>query len=146
MKHKFLLAGLMFLFSLSLSAQSGTCGNNLTWTLDKGTLTISGTGVMTDYEWSYGSSSAPWSSYSSDITSVVISDGVTSIGSDAFSGCSSLTSITIPNSVTSIRGYAFYSCSSLPIIDGIRYADTYLVEAVDRTLSTYSINEGIKWI
>jgi hypothetical protein len=34
----------------------------------------------------------------------------------------------------------------LPIIDGIRYADTYLVAAVDRTLSTYSIKEGTRWI
>lgn len=42
-----------------------------------------------------------------------IPNSVTTIGSGAFSGCTSLTSITIPNSVTSIGGYAFYECSSL---------------------------------
>ena len=105
-----------FFFALVASvsaiyAQSGTCGDNLTWTLSNGTLTISGTGAMEDYY--YGSSSAPWYDYHSSIRSVIISDGVTSIGSSAFYGCSSLTSVTIPNSVTSIGGSAFAYCSSL---------------------------------
>jgi hypothetical protein len=71
---------------------------------------------------------------------------VTSIGYSAFYGCSGLTSITIPNSVTSIADDAFEGCTSLPIIDNLRYADTYLVEAVDKTLSTYNIKEGTRFI
>ena len=49
----------------------------------------------------------------SSLTSVTIPNSVTSIGSSVFSSCSSLTSVTIPNSVTSIGNYAFYDCSSL---------------------------------
>ena len=88
---------------------SGTCGENLTWVLDaNGVLTISGSGEMYGYDWD-----APWYNKRENIISVVIEEGVTSIGSYAFSGCSSLTSIAIPASVTSIGYYAFYECNSL---------------------------------
>lgn len=94
----------------TLFAESGTCGPNLTWDLTDGILTISGTGEMTDFSYpDYG----PWYSLSSSITSVVINDGITSIGTYAFRNCSSLTSVTIGNSVTSIGSSAFYRCSSL---------------------------------
>ena len=53
---------------------------------------------------------APWYSQRDKIKKVVIENGVTSIGSSAFSYCSGLTSITIPNSVTSIGVSAFYNC------------------------------------
>ena len=90
---------------------SGTCGEELTWELtDDGTLTISGTGTMTDYT---NSQKAPWYSYCSDITSSVVEEGVTSIGNRAFRDCSSLTGISLPDSVTSIGDRAFRDCSSL---------------------------------
>ncbi len=84
--------------------------------------------------------------YCSGLTSVTLGSGVTSIGAYAFRDCTGLTSITIPNSVTSIGEMAFYGCSGFPVENNLRYADTYLVEAVDKTLSTYSIKEGTKWI
>ena len=105
-----LLASLLPVSAMADTTASGTCGENLTWTLDgDGKLTISGTGAMTDYYYSV----APWYSSRSSIKSVTIGNGVTSIGGRAFYGCSSLKSVTIPNSVTSIGDYAFSSCGSL---------------------------------
>ena len=82
----------------------------------------------------------------SGLTSVVIPNSVTTIGEYAFRGCSGLTTINIPESVTSIGKQAFYNCSGLPVIDNIRYADTYLVSVVDKTKSTYNIKEGTRLI
>ena len=84
--------------------------------------------------------------YCSGLTSITIGNSVTSIGKRAFYYCSSLSSIEIPNSVTSIGDYAFSGCTSLPVIDNIRYADTYLVDVVDKTLSSYTIKDGTRWI
>ena len=78
----------------------GTFGEELTWELtDDGTLTISGTGPMLDYS---SSEKPPWYSFRSDITSVVVQEGVTSIGGWAFRGFSSLTFVSIPDSATFI--------------------------------------------
>ncbi len=94
-------------------AANGKCGEDLTWTLDDGTLTISGTGEMENYA---SESKVPWYSSRTSIKTVSIEEGVTSIGNYAFRACSSLSSITIPNNVTSIGVYAFRSCSNLSSI------------------------------
>ena len=94
----------------TLFADSGTCGANVNWDLTGGVLTISGTGYMTSYT---SPSSRPWHSFASSITSVVIEEGVMSIGESAFEDFSSLTSVTIPNSLEVIEGYAFFGCSAL---------------------------------
>ena len=80
---------------------------------DQTTLTITGTGEMENFN---STSTVPWVNYKKEITTVTISKGVTSIGTSAFSGCSSLNSITIPEGVTSIGYSAFSSCSSLSSI------------------------------
>ena len=107
-------------------AASGTCGAKLTWTLDdEGTLTISGTGAMTDYD---SVSSLPWYSARKSITNVVITPGVLSIGENAFRECSNLTSITLPDSLVTLGGEAFYKCSSLTSItipDSVTAIETY---------------------
>ena len=97
------------------ASNSGSCGDNVTWAYSKGTLTISGTGKMEDYErdewdWEYG----PWHDrYSEDITKVVISDGVTHIGQGAFAGLYELTKVTMGKDVVSIGAFAFSNCESL---------------------------------
>ena len=90
--------------------KSGTCGDNVTWTLDAdGTLTISGTGATKDYQ---TNNRSPFD-HKTDIKKVVINNGVTSIGYGLFLYCSNLSEVSIPNSVTSIGTGAFYQCPSL---------------------------------
>ena len=92
------------------SGECGASGSDLTWMLySNGELVITGTGNMED-------NSIPWYSNRDSITKVMISDGVTSIGSYAFYNCSSLTSVTIGSGVTSIGGHAFSYCTSLTSI------------------------------
>ena len=89
--------------------------DGLIWTLDaEGTMTISGTGAMKDY--AYNTDNSP-AFNNSNIKKVVIEDGVTSIGANAFSSCTGLTSVTIPKSVTSIGNRAFSDCTGLESIE-----------------------------
>ena len=95
---------------------SGTCGDNLTWTLtDGGTLTISGEGEMEDYTFT---SLAPWYDYRESIISVILEDGVNNIGDISFFKCVNLKSATLSNSVKEIGDYAFNWCEQLQKITG----------------------------
>lgn len=89
---------------------TGYCGDNIIWVLDnEGTLTISGTGKMWDGEYGYHS----WNDYRSQIFKVVVEDGVTYIGGQAFGWCENLSDVQLPETVTGLGYDAFYSCSSL---------------------------------
>ena len=115
-KNILLLLLTLFSFSAIHADDNGSCGDNLTWkfTSSDGTLTISGTGNMTNFvDYRY----VPWGSIRYEIKKVVIGDGVTSIGKCAFEMCTSLTSVTIPNSVTSIGTFAFNACNSLTSVE-----------------------------
>ena len=98
---------------------SGTCGEHLMWDFDSetGTLTISGTGDMDNYM-----ENAPWANFRETIKTVIIKEGVTSIGDFAFVYCESLTSITFATTVNRIGMNAFESCivlASVTIPDGV---------------------------
>lgn len=92
-------------------ASGSTSDENLEVSFNNGTLTISGSGMITQTSVKNCGHSL------SEIKKVIIKKGIMSIGSSAFSGCISLNSIQIPNSVTSIEYSAFYGCSSLKSIE-----------------------------
>ena len=102
----------MGLFCVNAFAD-GTCGDNVTWSYNYPTLTISGTGAMTDFS---SIDDVPWQDYRGYIYTVVIENGVTNIGACSFYKCTNLTNVSIPNSVTTIGNTAFSNCTSLTSI------------------------------
>lgn len=91
--------------------EGGIFDQSLSWTLnDEGTLTISGSGAMRNYDYD---AQSPWYACREQIKHVVIEDGITRIGVNAFYGCSNLTRVTIPEGVATIADRAFYGCSKL---------------------------------
>lgn len=126
--------------SAETTATSGTCGDNVTWTLsDDGTLTIRGTGDMYDY-WN----SSPFYK-NTQIKAVVIENGVTNISVCAFDECNNMTSIVIPDSVITIDEWAFVGCSSLANInlpDSIKNIGAYAFLGCS-SLTNINIPNGI---
>jgi hypothetical protein len=127
---------------------SGTCGQNLTWTLDTttGILTISGIGAMDNYD----DSPAPWNNFAQKIKQLQIGDSVTSIGFEAFSNSSysNLDSITIGSGVTNIGYFAFSSCinlTSITIPNSVTYIE-YGAFSFCFSLTSITIGNGVTQI
>ena len=108
----------------AMAANSGSCGDNVTWKLEAGILTISGSGEMTH---------APWLEQKYDITEVIIEEGVTSVCDGAFED-SIIYYATIPASVTKLGERAFANCTclerlyfhgDLPEMEFACFSDTY---------------------
>ena len=143
MKNRLLSILLVLLMALTLlplgalADENSKCGESLTWELTAGILTIKGTGDMYDYS---SADPAPWSAKNNDISEITVSEGVTSIGNNAFhsckaesvdlqrtslisigknafSRCTMLTSIFIPESVQSIGSEAFSLCEGLSMVE-----------------------------
>lgn len=132
-----LLTALTLLPLGALADENSKCGESLTWELTAGILTIKGTGDMYDYS---SADPAPWSAKNNDISEITVSEGVTSIGNNAFhscnaesvdlqgtslvsigknafSRCTMLMSIFIPESVQSIGSEAFSLCEGLSMVE-----------------------------
>lgn len=134
-----LLFAVLLLLALCIGASaagtSGKCGPSAYWSFNSstGTLTISGSGAMEDYE--YGNE-FPWMDYRDSIQTIVIGDQITqigrnafpwtacstikfgknvrSIGAEAFNGCRNLSGdLTLPDSVQIVGDRAFAECTSL---------------------------------
>ena len=129
------------------TVRSGSCGDNVTWMLTSdGTLTISGTGAMTDY---YNSGATPWHSVCSQIKSVIIEDGVTRIGNYAFSYCDALAGVTIPDSVTTIGDQAFKDCkalTSMAIPGSVTMIGDWAFDGCGALTDIYYGGYGIDWL
>ena len=113
---------LLVLLTVTVSAadtvSSGSCGaegdgSNLTWTLDSdGVLTISGSGAISDYE----RGKTPWSDLCGDIKNVIVGEGVTRVGNNAFYDCKEITAVSLPDSLQSLGNAAFGWCYNLKSI------------------------------
>jgi len=100
--------------SLNNDPSYAPCGENVTYALSNdGTLTISGSGKMTDYP---DATYVPWKDARSSIKRVIIENGVESVGNFAFYECENITSVTLPDTITEIGIWAFYGCSDLTSI------------------------------
>lgn len=105
--------------TISLQSIDWSIAGEIKWRIEKnGSLIISSAssrGRMQDFVWdtAFPFANTPWHNNRSSITSVVIEDGVTTIGSHAFLGCYNLKNVTIPDGVTYIGRSAFNGCTSL---------------------------------
>lgn len=105
---------LVGVFPAAFAAESGSCGSALNWSFADGTLTITGSGEMSDFP---EDSMAPWYHLREEILKISLPEGLTSIGSLAFYECKNLTAVVIPNSVTRIGSYAFANCTGIQLLN-----------------------------
>ncbi len=106
-----------------------SCGDDLTWALgEDGVLTISGTGEMYDYG-DGGEALAPWNKHSGQITTIVVEEGVSSIGANAFLGMAQVTAVTLPSTLKAVGEYGFGFCRALTQVtfpEGFASLDSYV--------------------
>ena len=102
-----LTAAVFCFMPVSVHAESGSCGDNATWSFSNGTLTISGSGEV---------STADWSGVASSVKNVVIERGITSLPSSAFTSCKALVTLTMADTVTQIGTTLCRNCSNLQTV------------------------------
>lgn len=109
---------LVFLFAVPVNAAetSGTCGEDATWTLVDGVLTISGTGKTWDFRDDasrFDYHPCPWEEIKDEIRQVIVEEGITYLGAGAFMECANLERVSLPESLTVLESFAFYFCRKL---------------------------------
>ncbi len=116
---------------MSISAQTWNCGycgtttsceasDDVTATLSNDTLFITGKARMKSYD--LMGNTAPWYGSRSNIHTIILDDGLESIGNYAFTECAEITTLAMPNSITTVGNYAFFSCGKLDSVivgDGV---------------------------
>lgn len=115
-----LCVALFVVLTPTVYAVDGSCGDNLTWSFDGSTLTISGSGVMDNYT---ENDPAPWHEFRDGITRLSLPEELTRIGTRAFAECTSLLAVNIPGEVQIIDDSAFLGCTSMTMLglnEGIR--------------------------
>lgn len=91
---------------------SGECGEGITWSLDGGTLTISGNGPMEDF----AEGGAPWQGYKDQITQVVLSGNVTTVGAYSFQDYDGITDVDFGSALHTLGEHSFEYCDGLTSI------------------------------
>ena len=118
--HKYLkltalILALCMVLAVPVSAtEGGSAGENLHWSFENGTLTISGTGAMYDWE---TPESRPWNHLYDQVSAIVLNEGVTTIGSWAFNGMANAETLILPSTLERIGLFAFVSCENLTDLD-----------------------------
>ena len=136
------LFSLMLIVSISAAATdiNGTCGDGISWSVSDGTLTVSGEGEIPNYT---RSDTAPWTQYRNEITSIVVEDGITSLGSYCFFNLNNATSISIADSVKYL-GLQFIRGTAIEEVSA--NAETVVINAFGRadSLKTVRLTESFK--
>ena len=107
-----LLLALCLVLSLApaaFAAQSGTCGADAYWSFDEksGTLTVTGTGAVQDYRDVDTILERPWESLRTKIRHLVIGEGITRVGHEAFSSFDNLETLSLPSTLEEIGNFTF---------------------------------------
>ena len=113
--YKMLVCALVLLvLPLAAGAENltGTCGEGISWTLEEGTLTVSGNGPMEDF----GEGGAPWQGSKDAITKVVLSGNVTTVGAYAFQDCDNITEVDFGTALHTLGEHSFEYCDGLTSI------------------------------
>ncbi|MBR2299640.1 MAG: leucine-rich repeat protein [Alphaproteobacteria bacterium] len=116
---KKILTFLMLIFAFSVHAEiiaSGDdCGAHCHWEIENGVLTIKGSGPMYDYSYNSGSTNAPWFGLNNQITNIVVENGITHIGLNAFLYADAK-AVSLPHTLTSIAASAFHNTKLTNVI------------------------------